>query len=293
MNRFDGKVVLVTGGAKGAGRAVCREFARLGAQVVVNYFQSAQAAAQTVADIRKDGGSAEPLRASVARAGDVQDMFTQVARRHEGLDVLVNNAASSRFAPLSALTEQDWVRTFETNLHGARRCARAAAPLIAARGGGAIVNVSSIGAGHVFGNYCDVGTSMAALEALTRYLAVEYAASGIRVNTASSELIDSQTRRLSPEADALRETIVRATPLGRLATEKDLADLIVFLSSPRSSYITGQVILADGGLTLASTILSPPAAAARKHGRDGAPASAERPRAETVQADAWRSRESA
>ncbi|MGW3635426.1 SDR family oxidoreductase, partial [Streptomyces sp. NPDC005122] len=255
---LEGKIAVVTGGAKGVGRAVCHALARSGAHVVINYFHSADAASATLAEIRAAGGSAETLRASVGKKDAVDAMFAQLRAQHGGIDILVNNAAKGTLAPWLTLTERDWDRAMTVNLDGARWCAQAAAPLMSPRGGGTIVNLSSIGASNVFGNYATVGVSKAAVEALTRYLAVELAPLGIRVNAASAGLMDNATLPLFPEADGLRQVVQAATPLGRLATEEDLAHLAVFLSSESSGFITGQVILADGGLSLGHVMLSPP-----------------------------------
>lgn len=119
-----------------------------------------------------------------------------------------------------------------------------------ARGGGSIINLSSIGADMVIGNYLTVGTSKAAVESLTRYLAVQFAPDNIRVNAASCGLIKGQVAQLFPAAAEMQRVTVAATPLGRLATETDLANVVLFLASDMSGWITGQTILADGGLSL-------------------------------------------
>ncbi|MFB7947157.1 SDR family oxidoreductase [Kitasatospora phosalacinea] len=252
-----GKVALVTGGGKGVGAAISRELAARGALVVVNHFHSPQAAEETVAAIRAAGGRAEALRGSVAKREQVTAMFATLAERHGGVDVLVNNAARGVFARYDDLTDSEWQRALDTNLHGARWCALAAAPLMAARGGGAIVNVSSIGAGLAMDNYLLVGVCKAALEALTRYLAADLGPAGIRVNTASAGLLDNPTAALFPGADALRATCAAAAPLGGVGHEDDLARLVAFLASPQSRWISGQCLLADGGLSVGRAMLTP------------------------------------
>jgi Enoyl-(Acyl carrier protein) reductase/Beta-ketoacyl synthase, N-terminal domain len=129
---------------------------------------------------------------------------------------------------------------------------------MAHRGGGTIVNISSIGAGMVPDNYLVVGTSKAAIEALTRHLAAEYAPLGIRVNTASCGLIRGDVADLFPRAEEMQRVVIASTPLGRLATAEDLAGVVMFLTSDLSQWVTGQVVLADGGLSLANAMLSPP-----------------------------------
>ncbi|MFF9343864.1 SDR family oxidoreductase [Streptomyces sp. NPDC014773] len=252
-----GKVALVTGGGKGVGAAISRELAGRGAYVVVNHFHSAGAAEGTVAAIRRAGGLARAVRASVAKRDQVDAMFAAVADEHGGVDVLVNNAARGVFARYDDLTDVEWRRALDTNLHGARWCALAAAPLMAARGGGSIVNVSSIGAGLAMDNYLLVGVCKAALEAMTRYLAADLGPRGIRVNTASAGLLDNATAALFPGAAGLRDTCRAASPLGRLGTEEDLARLVAFLASPQAEWISGQCLLADGGLSVGRAMLTP------------------------------------
>jgi NAD(P)-dependent dehydrogenase (short-subunit alcohol dehydrogenase family) len=255
---FTGKTVLVTGGARGVGRAIVRQLARHGAHVLVNYFHSREAAQETIAELRAAGAQASLIRGSVAKLEQVAAMFAQIREEHGYLDVLINNAASGALRPLAKLDERDWARTFDTNLKGSLWCAQQASRLMASRGGGTIVNLSSLGAGMVIDNYVAVGTSKAAVESLTRYLAIEFAPLNIRVNTASCGLVDGQVAARFPRAAELRDVVVAATPLGRLATEDDLARLVLFLASEESAWITGQTVVADGGLSLGNVLLSPP-----------------------------------
>lgn len=259
---LQGKVALVTGGGKGVGAAISRELARRGAHVVVNYFHSPQAAEETVAVIRRAGGRAQALRASVAQHEQVTTMFAALAEEHGGVDILVNNAARGVFTRFDDLTDIEWQRALDTNLHGARWCALAAAPLMAARGGGAMVNVSSIGAGLAMDNYLLVGVCKAALEAMTRYLAADLGPQGIRVNTASAGVLEGPTAALFPDAADLHATCRAAAPLGRLGTEDDLARLVAFLASPQAGWISGQCLLADGGLSVGRAMLTPRSAQA-------------------------------
>lgn len=272
-----GKTALVTGAGKGVGRVVARKLVEHGAHVVLNYFHSHDAALATRAELRRLGGTVHLIRASVAKPDHVDRMFDEVTAAVGGIDILVNNAASGALAPFEELEDSHWSKAFETNLRGSYLCARRAAPMMAARGGGAIVNLSSIGAGLVVDNYLTVGTSKAALESLTRYLAVEFARDNIRVNTASCGLIDGELAPLFPRAEEMRQVIVEATPLGRLASEEDLANLVLFLASDLSGWVTGQTVLADGGLCLANSILSPPSVPGRVAVEDAGGTPASRP----------------
>ncbi|WP_146134819.1 SDR family oxidoreductase [Actinopolyspora mortivallis] len=255
---FAGRVVLVTGSSRGMGFVTARTFARRGAHVVINYFHSSQQAEQAVASLREEGLSVESLRASVAKKDEVEEMVTLVTERHGRLDVLVNNAAVGIFRPLEELTEKNWTRVLDTNLNGTRWCSLAAATWMKEHGGGVIVNVSSIGAELVVGNYAAVGVSKAAVEALTRYLAAEYGPYGIRVNSASANIVEGEVANLFPRAAEFLQVVRSATPLGRASRPEDLAELVVYLASSAASGISGQSMLADGGLSTGSAMLSPP-----------------------------------
>jgi NAD(P)-dependent dehydrogenase (short-subunit alcohol dehydrogenase family)/3-oxoacyl-(acyl-carrier-protein) synthase len=253
-----GKLALVTGGGKGVGKVIAHRLAERGADVLINCFHSYGEAKRTQAELEALGVRAEVLRASVAKKEQVDRMFDEIDERFGHLDILVNNAASGSLGPSAAITPELFAKTLDTNLLGSFMCSARAASLMTRRGGGTIVNISSIGAGMVPDNYLMVGTSKAALEALTRHLAAEYAPLGIRVNTASCGLIRGDVAGLFPRAEEMQRVVVASTPLGRLATAEDLAGVVMFLTSDLSQWVTGQVVLADGGLSLANVMLSPP-----------------------------------
>ncbi|SFD99203.1 Polyketide synthase dehydratase [Actinopolyspora alba] len=256
---FTGKVVLVTGGAKGVGGAITTAFAHSGAHVIVNYFHSADEARELVSTITQDTpGSAEMLRASVARRTEVAEMFTEVHRRHGGLDVLVNNAARGAMDPIGRTEDSEWKRVLDVDLHGTRWCIEYAVPLLELGDGGVVVNISAIAAQYAFGNFAPGGAAKAAMESLSRHLAAELAPAGIRLNVVSSGLLDNDTLPLFPDSDRMAATITAGTPLGRLSTEDDLTGATLFLASPLAAGITGQTLVVDGGLTLFNASLSPP-----------------------------------
>ncbi|MEU5696180.1 SDR family oxidoreductase [Actinosynnema sp. NPDC020468] len=255
---LDGKLALVTGGARNVGRAITRALARRGAHVLVNYFHSHEEAKRTKAELEAEGATVDLIRASVARPEQVERMFAEVRERFGYLDILVNNAANGALVPVAEVTDDLLDRAVDTNYKGGLRCARAAAPLMAARGGGSIVTVSALGGSQmVMANYLACAPAKAAAEAVTRYLAVEFAPLNIRVNTASAAMLVSEVADAFPDADRMQDAIRAATPLGRLGTPEEFADVVAFLASEDSRWITGQVILADGGLTLGAPLLSP------------------------------------
>ena len=254
-HEFEGKRVLITGGAKGIGKAIAKAFAKRGAQLIINYFHSHDDAKRTAEELSAAGVAVELMRASVAREDQVNRMFDEVESRFGGLDILINNAAHGVLLSNDEITDEHLDRAMNTNFRGALWCSRRAGKLMPP--GGAIVNMSSLGANWVVANYLAVGTSKAALESLTRYLAVEYAGRGIRVNAVSANLVDGAVANMFPDPEGTKRSSILATPLKRLATEDELANIALFLASPAASWITGQVIVADGGLTLASEALGP------------------------------------
>ncbi|RSN06276.1 fatty-acid synthase, partial [Streptomyces sp. WAC 05977] len=251
---FRDKICLVTGGSKGQGRAISYELAGRGAHVIVNWFHDREAAEETVRAIVSAGGSAEGLRASVAKAETVDAMFEEIGHRHGRLDVLVNNAARGVFVPPEVLTEHDWERAFNTNVHGPRRCSMAAFPLMRERGG-AIVNLGSLGTSVVIDNYLCTAVCKGALEQLTKYLAVEFGPYGVRVNMASAGMLESETVKLFPDSERVLEATVAGTPLNRLGTLEENAKLVAFLASDQSSWMTGEQVVNDGGLRLGGSLI--------------------------------------
>jgi NAD(P)-dependent dehydrogenase (short-subunit alcohol dehydrogenase family)/3-oxoacyl-(acyl-carrier-protein) synthase len=258
MGELSGKLALVTGGAKNIGREIAGELAARGADLIINYFHSSDAAKQSKIDLERAGTSVTLVRGSVAQEAHVNQMFDTIQERYGHLDILINNAAAGALVPADQLTEDYLDRAWNTNLKGAIWCARRAAPLMATRGGGAIVNVSSLGARLVLHNYLASAPAKAAVEALTRYLAVEYAPLGIRVNSASASMLVSEVADAFPDSAELLKVIADATPFGRLGTPKEFADVVAFLVSEQSRWITGQTIVVDGGLALGASLCSPP-----------------------------------
>ncbi|MET9730476.1 SDR family oxidoreductase [Streptomyces sp. NPDC006458] len=256
---FAGRVALVTGGAGSVGRVIVERLAQQGATVLLNCFHSYDAAKGVVHTLTAQGLDVRVVRASVAKPEQVERMFAEIGEEYGRLDILVNNAAAGSFVPFEEITEELLDRTYATNVKGPLWCARYARPLLAraARQGGAIVNLSSLGSITAPANYLPVGISKAALESLTRYLAAELAEDRIRVNAASCGLIDNPVGQMFPAFEDVSANTVAATPLARLGSPEDLAEVVVFLASERSGWVTGQTLLADGGLTLLRSAMSP------------------------------------
>jgi enoyl-[acyl-carrier protein] reductase III len=245
-----GRLALITGGGRGIGRAIALELARRGADVLINYVRHPDAAAETASEARSSGVQAETIRANVADESHVSRMFEEVGKRFGYLDILINNSASGVNRPIAELTPHHWDWTMNVNARGAWLCARAALPLMQARGGGAVVSLSSLGASRVMRDYFLVGVSKAALEAVTRYLAVELAPHGVRVNAISGGLVETEALKAFPwGSEVIRETIER-TPAGRMVEPEDIARVVAFLASPAAAMIRGQTIVVDGGFSL-------------------------------------------
>ncbi|WP_378730058.1 SDR family NAD(P)-dependent oxidoreductase [Nocardia brasiliensis] len=246
---LDGKLALVTGGARGTGRAIVEEIARLGARVIVNYCHSEEDAERTRAEL--GGAVVATVRASVAREDSVARLFRSIEERWGTLDILVNNAASGAFGALGELSGKDWARAIDTNLLGTLRCSQHAAALMRDRGG-VICNVSSTGSTYPVPGYAAVGVTKAAVESLTRYLSYEYRDDNIRVNCASAGPLESRPlRQLLPDPVAAQR-VAEQTPARRLGVPAELAAVVGFLVSPAAGWMWGQTVIADGGLSLTS-----------------------------------------
>jgi enoyl-[acyl-carrier protein] reductase III len=245
-----GQLALVTGGGRGIGRAIVLELARCGCDVLINYVRHPDAASETASEALALGVQASVLRGNVADEAHVERMFDEIRSRYGYLDILVNNSASGVNKPVTELTPHHWDWTLNVNARGAWLCARAALPLMQARGGGAVVSISSLGASRVMRDYFLVGVSKAALEAVTRYLAVELAPHGVRVNAVSGGLVETDAlKSFSWGSDVIDDTI-RRTPAGRMVEPDDVARAVAFLCSADSAMIRGQTIIVDGGFSL-------------------------------------------
>jgi enoyl-[acyl-carrier protein] reductase III len=245
-----GKLALITGGGRGIGRAIALELAGRGADVLINYVRHPDDAQQTAEAARNMGVNAQTVRGNVADEAHVQRMFDEVRERFGYLDILVNNSASGVNRPAAELTAHHWDWTLNVNARGAWLCARAALPLMQARGGGAVVSISSLGASRVMKDYFLVGVSKAALEAVTRYLSIEFAPHGIRVNAVSGGLVETDAlKSFSWGSEVIADT-VRRTPAGRMVEPADLAHVVAFLCTPAAAMIRGQTIVVDGGFSL-------------------------------------------
>jgi enoyl-[acyl-carrier protein] reductase III len=245
VTAFDGKSVLVTGGSRGIGKAIALRFAQLGAgRVAVSYLRNDRAAEETAGELEKLGAEPVLLRGNV---GD-PDKTAALVEQAGALDVIVSNAATGVIRPVLELEEKHWDWTLNANARALFTIARHAVP--AMKEGSSIVAISSLGSDRVLDNYTVVGVSKAALESLVRYLAVELAPRGIRVNAVSAGLVETGALDYFPDREEMLDFYKRRTPAGRLVEPEDIAAVVCFLASPEANMIRGQTVIVDGGYSV-------------------------------------------
>jgi enoyl-[acyl-carrier protein] reductase III len=241
---FEGQLVLVTGGSRGIGRETALRFADEGAaRVAIGYLRNDRAAEETAEEIRSRG--AEPV---LVRGNVASERVAREVAELGPLDVFVHNAATGVIRPALETEDKHWDWTLAANARALLSLTRAAAPTMP--DGSAIVAVSSLGAQRVLENYILVGTSKAALEAVVRYLGVELAPRGIRVNAVSGGVVETGALEHFPNREEMLRAGRERTPAGRMVEAGDIADAVLFLASPRASMIVGQTLIVDGGFSL-------------------------------------------
>ncbi|MBW1791019.1 MAG: enoyl-[acyl-carrier-protein] reductase FabL [Deltaproteobacteria bacterium] len=245
---MEGKIALVTGSSRGIGRAVAVRFAENGINLVVNYVRHRRNAEETAEEIEKQGVKCLVVKANVAKDEDVINMFSQIRETFGRLDILVSNAASGVLKPVMELSSRHWNWAMDINARALLPLTQQAVPLMS--GGGRILAVSSLGAVRAVENYTAVGASKAALESLVRHLAVELGAKGITVNTISAGAVDTEALKKFPNRKQILDTALARTPVGRLTTPEDVADVALYLCSKQAQMIHGQTIVVDGGYSI-------------------------------------------
>lgn len=250
--QFKDKIVVVTGASRGIGKAIALHFAREGADVVINFVRNENQAREVADAIEALGRRALLVRANVGKIEGITTLFDTLESEWGGLDIFVSNAASGFNRPALQQRPEGWDHTLNVNARALLFAAQRAAPLMQARGGGHIVSITSPGATRVLPDYIAVGASKAALDALTRYLAVELAAANIIVNAVAPGVVETDAlKHFAALSDpAVIQRAVAATPAGRLVTPEDVAGVVAFLCSPAAAMIRGQILTVDGGYTL-------------------------------------------
>jgi enoyl-[acyl-carrier protein] reductase III len=243
---FKDKIVLVTGGSRGIGRAIALEFASRGADIAFNYHRRHSDAKNTQIEIEKLGVRCLRIRAHLADPDAIESMFEKIRQNLGNPDVLISNAASGIQRPSSELEPKHWDWAMNINARAPWLCAINASKTM--HNGGHIVNITSQGSQRVLPFYFSVGTSKAALEAATRYLAIELAPKGISVNAVSGGYVQTEALNSFPNKDEMIKN--SQTPTGQIVEAGDIAKVVVFLCTPDASMIRGQVIVVDGGSAL-------------------------------------------
>jgi NAD(P)-dependent dehydrogenase (short-subunit alcohol dehydrogenase family) len=248
---FEGRIALITGGSRGIGRALAFGLAERGAIPIINYRRNEEAAAETLRGIAERGVTGLAIRADLEDLDEIERMFSEVEDRFGRLDFFVSNAAASNFRSIMELKPHNLERTFNLNVRAFVVGTQHAVALM--HGWGRIVVLSSYGSTTAYPTYANLGSAKAAIEAWTRYMAVELAPRGINVNAVNGGIIESDssaffyaTGRVAP-----LETVLPKIPKRRMGSVQEVADCVLFLLSGASEYVTGTTLVVDGGLTVA------------------------------------------
>jgi enoyl-[acyl-carrier protein] reductase III len=245
---LSGKIALVTGAARGIGRAIAQKLASAGCDVVVNYYNSHEAAEALCAEIRAMGRRAQAIQAAVGEPESVAELFTQFRKHFDRLDILVSNAASGVLKPALEMSLKHWRWCMETNALALNLLAQRAVPLMPP--GGRIIAMSSLGAQRASPGYGFVGASKAALESLVRTLAQELGSRGIRVNAVSAGVVDTDALQFFANREQMLAAFAERAPAGPVLTPVDVAGAVYLLCLPESGMITGHTLVVDGGFAI-------------------------------------------
>jgi 3-oxoacyl-[acyl-carrier protein] reductase len=248
MSKLKNKVAVITGASKGIGASIARAFAAEGASVVVNYASSKEGADRVVADIVSKGGKAVAVQGDVSKAADVDRIFAETKKKFGTLDVLVNNAGVYEFSPLGEVTEEKFHRQFNTNVLGLLLATQAAAKLFGPEGG-SIINIGSAVSRVTPPSSSIYTATKGAVDAVTGVLARELGPKKVRVNSINPGMVETEGVHTAGFIGSdFQKQLEAQTPLGRIGQPEDIAPLAVFLASADSGWLTGETLLASGGM---------------------------------------------
>ena len=251
---LNGKVALITGASRGIGLAIAQAYAAAGAKVVLSS-RKQEGLDQAASTIREQGGEALPVAAHSSDSAAVQSLVEQATAEWGGIDIVVNNAATNpHFGPIMTAEESHWDKILDVNVKGYFRVVKACVPSMKARGGGKVINMSSVAGKEpqpMMGIY---SVSKAAVIMLTKVLAAELAADNIQVNAIAPGFVKTKFSTVLWQTETINEAILKAIPQGRMAEPQEIAGLALYLASPSSSFSTGATFVVDGGQLVGSRV---------------------------------------
>ncbi len=246
MSDSEKQAIVVTGGSRGIGRAICLSFASPATHIYFNYLSSSASADETKNLITEAGGSSTAIKVNITSSTEVNDFFKYIKEHAGRIDVLVNNAGITKDGLIVRMKEADWDSVIDTNLKGAFLCSKAALKIMIRQHCGSIINISSLVGISGNAGQANYVSSKAGLIGLTKAIAKEVASRNITVNAVAPGYIESDmTENLS---DKIKTELVKQIPLGRVGTPQEIAHVVNFLASKKARYITGQVINVNGGI---------------------------------------------
>ncbi len=245
---LSGKTAVITGASRGIGRAIALKLAELGANVVVNYSNSSNKAEEVVNEIKDIGREAMAIKADVSNPEDVNAFVKEVSKKFDSIDILINNAGITKDTLLIRMKDEDWEKVIDINLKGTYLCTKLFGKKMMKQRSGKIINITSVVG--IMGNagQANYAASKAGVIGFTKSIAKEFSSRNINVNAIAPGFIETEmTDSLS---DEIRENYTKSIPLGKLGKAEDIANVVAFLCSQESNYITGQVINVDGGMVM-------------------------------------------